>query len=95
MSTYCTRTGYYNMKILHLLRETIHYEREAATEEHHRLGHRSLWRKQDNWVKWQSITLIVIPEEFLPPLDIKGGDLHFFIITPTDGRPKTQYLVKK
>lgn len=40
-----------------------------ATEEHHRLGNMSLWRRQDNGVKQHSITLVVIPEEFLPPLN--------------------------
>lgn len=48
-------------------------------------------------VKQHSITMIVIPEEFLPPLEKEGGDLLFFLESLHDHhrRPQIEYLVQE
>lgn len=43
-------------------------------EEHHRLNKQEflgLWKRWDNGVKQHSINIMVVPEEFLPPLGRK------------------------
>lgn len=48
-------------------------KRERATEDNYGWG----W---GSGVKQHSITMIVRPEEFLPPLEKEGDDLLFFLI---------------
>lgn len=55
-------------------------KREGVTEENHRLDNVSFWVSGGGGtagVKQHSITMIVIPEEFLPPLEKEGGGLLF------------------
>ncbi len=77
-------------------------KRKRATEEHHRLDYMSflgLWRRWDSGLKQHSITMIVIPEEFLPPLGRKEVICFFLshrvIIIAMINVPCIQYLVQE